>query len=91
MAVTETVEHTVELSGGREYPVTITRRIGLDTYINNGKEIQADRATFYDYGPKQGVTRCYTLHKDYTPEERAEGRRHIRAVAVQAMIDQGIW
>lgn len=91
MAVTVTVEHKIKRRDGKEYPVVITTREGLDTYIENGKEIIADRAVFSDYGPKQGVSRCYILHKDYTPEEREAGRRRIQEVAAQILVDQGIW
>lgn len=93
MAVIETVTHEVRILCGKEYPVTITRRKGLDTYIDNGEEILADEVTFCDYGPKMGTARNYTLHKAVQPTEaeRAEGRRRILEVATQAMISQGIW
>lgn len=99
VAVFETVTHKTRVLGGKEYSVTITRRKGLDTYTErterNGQiieeQILADEATFIDWGSKLGVTRNYTLHKDYTEEERAAGRRHIQEVAAKILIDQGIW
>lgn len=93
MAVKVTVETVERVIGGKTYPVTITRRKGLDTYQENGKEILADEAVFSDYGPKMGISRSYTLHKDIQPTEaeREAGRRHIREVATQALIAQGIW
>lgn len=100
MAVIETVEHTTRMCGGKEYPVVITRRKGLDTYIDrsvtkDGKiyeeTIVAEAATFTDWGPKMGTTRCYTTPTNYTEEEREAGRQHIRDVAIQCLYDQGIW
>lgn len=94
MAVKETVEHTFRTVGSREYPVTITRREGLDTYYDDdGKPFLADWATFIDFGPKMGVAKNYTNHRDtpYTEEEKAAGRRHIQEVAAWCLVDQGIW
>ena len=87
MEVKVTVETKERTIGGKVYQVTITRRKGLDTYVEDGKEFLADEAVFSDYGPRMGISRSYTLHKD----EREAGRRRIQQVAAQAMIDQGIW
>ena len=59
----------------------------------SGTPFLADAATFIDYGPKMGVTKCYTMHKEVPPteEERAAGRRRIQETAVKCLIDQGIW
>lgn len=93
MEVKVTVETKERTIGGKVYQVTITRRKGLDTYIEDGKEFLADEAVFSDYGPRMGISRSYTLHKDEQPTEaeREAGRRRIQQVAAQAMIDQGIW
>lgn len=98
MAAIETVERETRTICGKTYDVTITRREGLDSYIDlaidpSGTPFLADAATFIDYGPKMGVTKCYTMHKEVQPteEERAAGRRHIQEVAVKCLIDQGIW
>ena len=98
MAAIETVERETRTICGKTYDVTITRREGLDSYIDltidpSGTTLLADAATFIDYGPKMGVTKCYTMHKEVQPteEERAAGRRHIQEVAVKCLIDQGIW
>ena len=32
-----------------------------------------------------------SIHKDYTPEERAEGRRRIVETLTQVLIEQGVW
>lgn len=93
MAVIETVTHEIHCFGGKEYPVTITKRKGLDQYSERGKDILADEATFCDYGPKLGTARAYTVHKEVPPTqaEREDGRRCIQQVAAQALIAQGIW
>ena len=93
MAVVETVTREVRILCGKEYQVTITRRKGLDRYIDHGKEILADEATFCDYGPKMGTARNYTLHKAVQPTEaeREAGRRHVQDVAARVMSEQGLW
>lgn len=94
MSVIETVECTTLVMEGREYPVTVTRRKGLDTYTApDGRTILADAATFIDYGPKLGVTRNYTLHPETEPtdEERAENRAKLQAVVAKCLTEQGLW
>ena len=91
LAVVETVEHTVERIGKKEYPVTITRQIGLQSYVrNDGQTILVDAVTITDSG-KLGVSRCITPHRDYTPEERAAGRKVIQDIIAKVMVEQGIW
>ena len=98
MAVIETVEHLTRTICGKTYDVTITRRERGDSYIDlplapRATPSLADAATLIDYGPKMGVTKCYTMHKEVPPteEERAAGRRRIQETAVKCLIDQGIW
>lgn len=92
MDIVTTVEQAVTKVGGKEFPVTITRYKGLKTYIDaRGREILCDEAVYFDGGPKMGGGWAYVEHKDYTPEERAEGRRRIKEAAARAMVDQGIW
>lgn len=92
MAVEKTVERSVVIIGGKEYPMTVTRYIGLASYIGiANEEIVADEATYVDFGPKMGGGWSYTQHKDFTPEEIAAARRRIIDVATKSMIDQGIW
>lgn len=88
-----TLELTQRMVSGKMCPVSILRIVGLATYQAKDREILADAATFIDYGPKQGVTSNYTLHKDQAPteEERAAGRRNILETAVRALEAQGIW
>lgn len=92
MAIEKTVEKSVVMIGGKEYPMTVTRYIGLASYIGiANEEILADEATYVDFGPKMGGGWSYTMHKKFPPEELAAARRHIVDVATKCMIDQGIW
>ncbi|MEG1858482.1 MAG: hypothetical protein RR216_07040 [Pseudoflavonifractor sp.] len=93
MEIIETVTREIETIAGLSYPVTITRRKGLQRYVENGKEVLIDEIMICDYGPKRGTTVCRTLHRAeaYTAEERAAGRAEIIAVATQSMFDQHIW
>lgn len=86
--MTETVQQTTRSLCGRELPVIITRRVGLDTYTDpDGEPFQADEAVFMDFGPKLGVQRSYILHPETepTPEERAAGRAMIGQMARLAL------
>lgn len=85
------VVETVETADGAS-PVTIIRRKGLCRYIDCGREVLADAATFCDYG-KQGVSRSYTRHRetDADPEQREKNRAMVRMAIVTAMQRQGLW
>ena len=87
-----TVEEKVKLRpNGKEDRYTITRYKGLATYKTaSGKEVLADEAAYFDHG-SQGGGWCFSIHKDYTPEERAEGRRRIVETLTQVLIEQGVW
>lgn len=93
MPVITTVETEERIMNGKPILVTITRHDGLATYHDHGREILADKATFIDYGPKYGVTRCFTIHEDreVTEEERARNRARINEAANAAMRARGIW
>jgi len=87
----ETIQHTMESVGGKEYPITITRRRGLHTHITeDGREILVDAVTITDAG-RLGVSCCYTPHKDFTTEERAVGRKLIQETLITIMDEQGLW
>lgn len=91
--VIETVEYCPEIVKKKPYQAKLTRRKGLAKYIEkDGSTKIAVEATFYDCGP-EGVSRGYTQPDDpsVTEEERAANRRHLQELAVQAMVDQGIW
>lgn len=87
MPYVETVNSYTKKSGGKEYPVTVTRRTGTHLFKppNCEEEVLVDAVTFMDYGPKLGTTTVYTVHQDYTEEERAAGREHVREVARKIM------
>lgn len=96
MAVITTVETREYMEHGKRMTVTITRHEGLATYTdkdkNGGKPFQAELATFMDYGPKLGVTRCYTPpRRPATEEEKARNRANINAVANRVLRECGIW
>lgn len=94
MAVVESVEKTERRLCGKDLPVIITRRVGLDTYIGtDGKSFQADEAVFMDFGPRYGVQRSYIIHPETPPTEaeKEAWKDRARAAATRAMIEQRIW
>ncbi len=96
MAVQKFVEVVERMSGGKLQKVTITQYVGLATYVdknkNDGKPFLAELATFIDYGPKQGVARCFTPpREEVSEEEKARNRELINDAAVMAMKARGIW
>lgn len=92
MAADMTTEQMTGLCGGKEYCVTVTTYEGTQTYrTSDGREVLADAAIHYDYGPKLGEGWDYILHRDCAPGQRAEGRLRIRQVAAQVLLDAGPW
>ena len=84
------VTHTTEMSGGKEYPLTITRQIGEQEIEADGKPVRVTELTVFD--SPLGQSRCYTRARpEPSQSERAAGQRLIRETAVQAMLEQGIW
>ena len=84
------VTHTTETSGGKEYPLTVTRQLGAQEIEVDGKPVQAAELTVFD--SPLGQSRCYTRARpEPSRPERDEGRRLIRETAAQAMLEQGIW
>lgn len=91
--VVETIEFYPEIVKKKPYQAKLIRRKGLAKYIEkDGSTRIAVEATFYDCGP-EGVSRGYTQPDapSVTEEERAANRRRLQELAVQAMVDQGIW
>lgn len=86
-------KHIIERVGGKEYPCVFTRLCGWAVYNDRGTLIEATEATFSDFGKREGVTRGFTKKNEVepTPQQRKAGRQHIRDIATQCMIDQGIW
>lgn len=84
------VVHTTEKVGGKEYPLTVARQVGAQEIEVDGKPVQVAELTVFE--SPLGRSRCYTRARpEPAPEERAAGRRRIQEIAVQAMIEQGIW
>lgn len=93
-SVTETIDYTERIIGGKTLSVTITRRVGLCEYTDiNGKAFLADEATIMDWGTKLSITRIYVMHpeKESTEAEREAGRERIREIVAQVMTEQGLW
>lgn len=103
--VGKTVEKTVKqyqkTIGKKVHDVTETRWVGLDTYAHNEHRFVASEAMFLDYGPKQGVTKCYTVIRSDElgidlpyPQPPEEGEKVLKAMnhaANQALHQRGIW
>lgn len=84
------VKHTTEMVSGKEYPLTITKQIGLQEITVGDELVRVVEVTIFE--SPLGTTRCFTrAMPEASPEERAANRRRILEVATQAMIDQGIW
>lgn len=88
------VEEEDTFLAGKHYHEVTTRRKGLAWYTGkrSPEPFLADEAVFVDRG-RDGTASSFTLHKDEEPpaDERETGRKHIREVAAQVLIDQGIW
>lgn len=78
---------------GKEITKTITDWRGRHRLILGDQELDVDRSMTTDMGPKLGVNLGYELHREvpFTEEEREEGRRRVKEVAIQNMIRAGIW
>ena len=84
------VTHTIEAISGKEYPLTVTGQVGAQEIKVDGEPIQVLELTVFE--SPLGRSRCYTRARpEPTQEARAAGRRRIQEVAVQAMLEQGIW
>lgn len=84
------VQHKTETVSGKEFPLTITKQIGLQEILVNGEPVLVEAVTIFD--SPLGTSRCFTRARPAAPpEEREANLRRVREVATQAMIDQGIW
>ena len=94
MAEIRTTKETyIETTGKKSYPVEVTRLRSDEPWeyeVAPGQWKLVDAVTIFDAG-KEGTSLVYTLHRDYTPEQRAAGRRHIQEVLAKCMTDQGLW
>ena len=90
--IIETVEHAMETMGKKAYPITIKKLRSKEPFYfeHNGKTHLVDAVTITDAG-KYGTTTAYTLHQDYTEEERREGRKRIQETIARVMVQNGLW
>lgn len=88
MSVIETIEHSSERVGGKEYPITITRRRGLHSFkTDEGEEILVDAVTITD-ACKYGKSYCISPHQDFSEEARCKGRNKLLQCAAAIIRDQ---
>jgi len=67
--VKTTVTYTTETVGGREYPLTITKQVGLQEIMVAGKPVSVESVTIFE--SPLGTSRCYTrVQPESTPEAR---------------------
>ena len=84
------VVHMTEVTGGKEYPLTVTRQTGAQEIEVDGKPVQVTELTVFE--SPLGQSRCYTRARpEPAPVARAEVLRQIQETAAQAMLEQGIW
>lgn len=87
-----TVEYETEVINGKEYQLKVTREIGLQEITLNGKPTMIEAATYTEWPGSRGTSRSYTLARPpKTPEEEAAHLAHIREVATECLIAQGVW
>ena len=92
MPYVETVKRIIEVWGGKEYPVTITKRKGLHTHTYpNGETALTDEVTITDAGPKLGTSVAVQHHIAYTDEQRTAGRKLLEEAVNRVNRDMGIW
>ena len=84
----ETIEHSIERIGDKEYPITIIRRRGLHSFkTDEGEEILVDAVTITDAG-KYGKSYCISPHQDFSVEARRKGRSELLQCAAAIIRDQ---
>lgn len=82
------ITHKTERIGGREYPVTITRQVGLQEIDVDGELVTVGEVVIFD--SPLGRSRCFTRAAEGVrigPEAAARARE----IAAQAMLEQGLW
>ena len=85
-----TIDHDIEILSSKAYPLTVTRITGLQTIHVHGEVVPVEAVTYCDSAA--GCSLAYTRARPAaSPEECAAGRRMIQEIAVQAMVEQGIW
>lgn len=87
-----TVEHKTEVIGKKEYQLRITREIGLQEIVLNGKPTMIEAATYTEWPGNMGTSRTYTVARpEKTTVEEAAHLARVREIATQCLIAQGIW
>lgn len=91
--IRQTVERYIETIGRKSYPVEVTRLRSDEPWeyeVAPGERKLVDAVTIFNAG-KEGTSLVYTVHRDFTDEERQAGRRHVQDVLAQCMAEQGLW
>ena len=78
---------------GKEITKTIVDWRGRHRLFLGDQELDVDRSMTMDLGPKLGTSLGYELHREipFTEEEKEEGRRRVKEVAIRNLIRAGIW
>lgn len=78
---------------GNDEPVVLTRFKGgsITNELPRLGVVQCDEAVSQDHGPTRGCAWSYTMHRDFTPEERAAGRARLLETVERALTEQGLW
>lgn len=91
MAVSMTVEIKDYPSGDTMQRATVTKYEGLSTYRDGDHDVEAESATYMDFGPL-GVSRCFTLpRRPATEEEKKRNRENVYRAAASVLRDLGVW
>lgn len=81
--------------GGKVYQKKVTKQVGLQEIMLDGEPTLVEAVTIIEYPgneKKMGSSLvCTVARPQKTPEEEAAFLAHVREVATQALISQGIW
>ena len=93
--IVETITEETETIDGKTYPITVIRRQRRDKK-SIFRSPAGGRRSGWMPSPspmqeKRGTSIVYTLHKDYTEEERREGRKRIQETIARVMEQNGLW
>ncbi len=84
------VTYKTEIISGKEYPLTITKQVGLQEILVAGKPVLVEAVTIFE--SPLGTSRCFTrAAAKAAAEVREANLKRIKEVATQAMVDMGIW
>lgn len=90
--VIKTVEETFEHVCGKTYPIVVTRLRSKSPFEFEfeGETYLVDAVTITDSG-KYGTSTIFTIHRDYTEEERRAGRELIQKTIADVMKRCKLW